>query len=53
MVLLVIAIPWYWAKDSNLFFLGLPVWVIFALLVSLITSLFTAWNLLSDEEGED
>lgn len=44
--LLIIAIPWYWPKDSHLIVFGLPVWVFIAILVSLFTSIFTAFLLL-------
>ena len=46
LVLLVIAIPWYWSDDSQLIIFGFPVWVFVAILVSLITSIFTAFILL-------
>lgn len=45
-MLLIIAIPWYWPKDSSLMILGLPAWVFVAILVSLCTSVFTAFLLL-------
>jgi len=44
--LLVSGIPWYWPKDINLIVLGLPIWVLVAILVSLVTSIFTAFLLL-------
>ena len=46
LVLLVIAIPWYWPNDISLIVFGFPVWVFVAILVSLITSIFTAFILL-------
>ena len=46
LVLLVTAIPWYWPKESELVIFGFPAWVFVAILVSLITSLFTAFILL-------
>jgi hypothetical protein len=45
-VLLVVGIPWYWPKDSSLIIMGLPAWVFVAILVSLLTSIFTAFLLL-------
>ncbi len=45
-VLLVVGIPWYWPKDSNLIVMGLPAWVFIAILVSIFTSIFTAFLLL-------
>ncbi len=45
-VLLVVGIPWYWPKDSSLIIMGLPAWVFIAILVSLLTSIFTAFLLL-------
>lgn len=45
-ILLIIAIPWYWPEDSEWIILGLPAWVTVAILVSLITSIYTAFLLL-------
>ncbi|MBL1143196.1 MAG: DUF997 family protein [Proteobacteria bacterium] len=45
-VLLILAIPWYWPKDSDLVILGLPAWVFVAILISLFASIFTAFILL-------
>jgi hypothetical protein len=45
-ILLTVAIPWYWPKDSSLIILGLPAWVFVAILVSFFTSVFTAFLLL-------
>ena len=45
-ILLIIAIPWYWPKDSDLILFGFPAWVFVAILVSLFTSIFTAFLLL-------
>ena len=44
--LLVLGIPWYWPNDTNVIVLGLPIWVLVAILVSLVTSIFTAFLLL-------
>ena len=45
-ILLIIAIPWYWPKDIDLIVMGLPVWVFVAIVVSIITSIFTAFLLI-------
>ena len=45
-ILLIIAIPWYWPKDSHVILFGLPAWVFVAILVSFFTSVFTAFLLL-------
>jgi uncharacterized BrkB/YihY/UPF0761 family membrane protein len=46
LLLLIIAIPWYWPKDSQLIIAGLPAWVFVAILISIVTSIFTAYLLL-------
>ena len=51
--LLIIAIPWYWHDEDHVFLLGIPAWVLMALLVALITSVFTAWNFLKGEDKEE
>ena len=45
LLLLIIAIPWYWPEDTQALVLGLPVWVFVAIVVSVITSVFTAFIL--------
>lgn len=45
-VLLVIGIPWYWSGESTPLVLGLPLWVIIAIAVSICASMFTAFLLL-------
>ena len=40
---LLIGIPWYWPSDWNQLVLGVPVWVIVAVLISFLASIFTAW----------
>ena len=59
-LLLIIAIPWYWPKDTQLLVLGLPVWVFVAILVSVLASIFTAfillrypWNMDFDKEKDE
>ena len=45
LVLLTLAIPWYWDSNIETVFAGFPIWVIFAILVSLVTSIFVAFLL--------
>ena len=44
-LLLVFAIPWYWPPDDSRVLLGLPAWVLVAILAGFIASVFTAWCL--------
>lgn len=46
LVLLVLAIPWYWPADETRLILGLPIWVLTAILVGFVTACLTAWILL-------
>ena len=46
LVLLIIAIPWYWPDDSKFIIFGFPAWVFVAILSSFFTSVFTAFLLL-------
>ena len=41
-LLLAIGIPWYWPEDDTRIVLGLPAWVLVAMLVGLIASAYTA-----------
>ena len=43
--LLAVGIPWYWPADNHLIVLGMPGWVIVAIVVSFVGSVFTAWLL--------
>ena len=43
--LLAVAIPWYWPEDDARTLLGLPAWVIVAMLAGLGVALFTVWSL--------
>ena len=45
-VLIIIGIPWYWDKNSTLLIAGLPAWFVIAIVVSVCTSIFTAYLLL-------
>ena len=44
-LLLAFAIPWYWPRDDSRILLGLPAWVLVAMLAGFIASVFTAWCL--------
>ncbi len=54
-VLLAIAVPWYWPSGDATLWLGLPAWVVVALLANLAASLLTAWLLLKrwPDSGND
>ena len=45
--LLAVGIPWYWPAETNLIVMGLPVWVLVSIIVSIIASIFTAYLWLS------
>ena len=55
LLLLVLAIPWYWSSGELVLVYGVPVWVITAICVGLLVAILTAWNLLSeaDKDVED
>ncbi|MDE0005464.1 MAG: hypothetical protein OXQ29_22465 [Rhodospirillaceae bacterium] len=42
-LLLAIGIPWYWPEDGGRIVLGLPAWVLAAVLAGLAAALYTAW----------
>ena len=44
--LVVVGIPWYWPEDNHLLLLGVPGWVVIAIVVSACASLFTGWLLM-------
>ena len=44
-LLIVVGIPWYWNEDFLLIFIGIPVWVIVAILCSVLASILTAYIL--------
>ncbi|MCG8378265.1 MAG: hypothetical protein MI865_02195, partial [Proteobacteria bacterium] len=46
LILLLTGVPWYWPKDSELTFMGVPAWVFVAIVTSIIASIFTAFILL-------
>ena len=43
LVLLAIAIPWYWPAADTRHWLGVPLWAWLSLTAVLATSVFTAW----------
>ncbi|MEC9247891.1 MAG: hypothetical protein VX986_02600 [Pseudomonadota bacterium] len=45
LILLALAIPWYWNAEIRVIFMGFPIWVITAIAVSLATSTFVAFLL--------
>jgi len=45
LILLASAIPWYWSPEIRVIFMGLPIWVVTAISVSLATSAFVAFLL--------
>jgi hypothetical protein len=47
LLLLVLAVPWYWPADETRLVLGMPIWVVTAILVGFVTACLTAWILLS------
>jgi len=52
LVLLAIGIPWYWPADNLVIVFGMPGWVIVAIGVSFVASVFTAWLLRKPWPGE-
>jgi len=53
LILLALAIPWYWPENDMRHIYGLPFWVISTLMILLTTSIFTAWVFLSSPEKDD
>ncbi len=41
LLLLILAVPWYWSGDETGVWFGMPVWVCVAIVVSLASSLLT------------
>lgn len=52
LILLTLAIPWYWPANDIRHIYGLPLWVISTLIVLFTTSIFTAWVFLSNTEND-
>jgi hypothetical protein len=46
LLLLVLAVPWYWPADDARMLLGLPLWVVVVLGTGLAAAALTAWVLL-------
>lgn len=42
LVLLVLAVPWYWPADNHGVLFGMPAWVVVAIAVSACVSVLTA-----------
>ncbi|MEQ8662581.1 MAG: hypothetical protein RLW62_17355 [Gammaproteobacteria bacterium] len=51
-VLLVLAVPWYWPADSRAVWFGVPAWVCVAVLVSAVASLLAALLMARPWPGE-
>lgn len=45
LILLALGIPWFWPTGSSVLIFGLPAWVISAIVVSIMCSVFTAFLL--------
>jgi len=45
LILAVFGIPWYWPKNNTTLWAGMPLWVVVAILSSVLVSLLTAWIL--------
>ena len=41
LLLLVLAVPWYWPASHHAIYFGVPGWVVMAVVVSFITSVLT------------
>ncbi|MEQ8235075.1 MAG: hypothetical protein RLW61_02405 [Gammaproteobacteria bacterium] len=55
-VLLVLAVPWYWPADDRTLWFGVPAWVCVAVVVSAAASLLTALLMARpwpDEQDDD
>lgn len=46
LLLLVLAVPWYWPADETRLIFGFPIWVLTAILIGFIAACLTAWLLL-------
>ena len=53
LLLLLLIIPWYWPEDDVRQLAGIPLWALVSLGVLLLTSTFTAWLCLRDDEPEE
>tara|TARA_B100000586_G_C20077539_1_gene413788 strand:- start:1001 stop:1198 length:198 start_codon:yes stop_codon:yes gene_type:complete len=46
-------IPWYWPEDSKILLLGAPIWVVIAILCSLLASILTAFILIKSMNDDE
>ena len=58
LILLAIAIPWYWPAHDQKTLLGLPRWVVVSIITSVLISCFSAWIFMcrwpvDDEDGPE
>ena len=53
LLLLLVAIPWYWPAHDESRIFGIPLWVAAALLVGFCASVLTAWNLRRGDSSDD
>ena len=51
-LLLTAAIPWYWPSDNHALWLGMPAWVVIAIVVSIAASCLAALILTRPWPGE-
>ena len=51
-VLLLVGVPWYWPADDDTVWVGLPAWVVVAVIASAIASFYTATLLRRRWPGE-
>jgi len=52
-IIITFSIPWYWPSETNIIFYGFPVWVIVAIIGSLIASCFTVFLLLQPDNNNE
>ncbi len=52
LLLFALGVPWYWPAGDTTLWLGMPAWVVVAIGVSAVISLFTAWLLRRPWPGE-
>jgi len=52
LLLLILAVPWYWPGGITASVLGVPVWVLVSLLVGLLAAGTCAWLCLSGEADD-
>ncbi len=52
-LLVVVGVPWYWPKQQQSTLWGVPLWVIVAIICSLLVSLLTLVILFAGSWGQD